>query len=1312
MPPEASPSLPILERRKEIETALLRHQVVVICGPTGSGKTTQLPQICLDLGLAAKGLIGHTQPRRLAARAVAARIAEERGVSLGSLVGVKVRFLDQTSRATRIKVLTDGMLLAELTSDPRLNSYGIIIIDEAHERSLNVDFLLGYLRRLLPTRPELKVIVTSATIDPGRFSEFFGGSTTAPVIEVSGRAFPVELRYRPGKTDDDEAVNPERVADAVDDLVRPSLPEGDMLVFLPGEQEIRLVDQALRRRAVDAEVLPLYSRLSNQEQDQIFHPGPRRRVILATNVAETSLTVPRITHVVDTGLARINRYDPERKVQRLPVEPVSRASADQRAGRCGRTAPGVCVRLYSEESYASRPRFTDPEIRRTNLASVVLQMRALDLGPVDEFPFLDPPDPRSLEDAFETLFELGAIDAPDARGALTAVGARMARVPVEPRVARMLLAADTEGSLREVLVLAAVLSIQDPRERPMGRQENADRAQEVFRHESSDFLTLLRVWDQFQHAAGGLAYGALVGWCRDHFLSPARMREWGELLDQLAGIAEEIDLRLNERPASEDAIHRALLTGLISSVACREADGGSFDYRSARAGSVQIFPGSVLFRKAPRWIMAAELVHTTRLYARTVARIEPEWIEELAGHMFRRQLSDQHLDPATGEPSAWERVTMSGIVVVPRRRAAIAGVDPKAARALLILDGLVRAKWELAALFMEHNRGVREAAQQAVAKLRRPGVLVADEELAAWFDGRIPGRVCDPASLRAWCAEAEASDPRVLMLPLGELLRPEARVALDPLLFPDSLELGESGSPIVCPIRYALSPGKDDDGVTLTVPLTGLPRLTPERAAWLVSGMLPDLVQGLIKILPKARRSLVEVKAAAADVAAACAAVLCFGEGSLGEGLSEAIEVLYGVSIDPGAWSFKALPAHLRMRIRVVDERSAELGAGRDVTELMARLEGRLRRAHAAQSRGRFQREGVESWDFGRLPERVEVELGGAGAAMYPALVDAGDSASLALVESPREAGAQTLLGVRRLFEVGCRDELEHYVQALPQWGDMVRQFGQLGTPRQLRNSVSALIADRVFTSGQPAVGDGEEFERRLVELRGRLPSATREVGEAVARMLEARFKIAQRLAGGTPRLWADSIADIREHAAYLMPRGFLLLLPWERVRHYPRYVESARERLFTLREGGSRVETRALSDVAPHWKRFTGWVAASMSAARALGAAAGETAGESGAARGKSGDHKRRAAAPLPQARRAAPAVNVDAGEWAMRPGIMPPLIEQYRWMLEELRVGLFGAESDAGGRVSPASSAIVAELDVLWKKHQAPAPGAASRS
>jgi len=1272
--PALNADLPICGRWEEIAAAVAGHPVVVVCGETGSGKTTQLPQICLRAGRGARGMIGHTQPRRIAARSVAARIGEELGVGLGGVVGVKVRFGDQTSEKTAIKLMTDGMLLAETAGDRELLAYDTIIIDEAHERSLNVDFLLGYLRRLVSRRPDLRVIVTSATIDPGRFAAFFeeglreAGAGAVPVVNVSGRTYPVRVRYTQKKGAAPEMVEPGAVADAVEEVIG----GGDVLVFLPGEKEIRQCELELRRRGLGAEVLPLYARLTNEEQDRVFRwkLGGPKRVVLATNVAETSLTVPGIRAVVDTGLARISRYDPLAKVQRLPVELVSRASADQRAGRCGRLGPGECVRLWSEEAAAEQEAFTEPEIRRSNLASVILQMHALELGEVERFPFLDPPEARAISDGLATLFELGAIDRPGGEGKITELGRRLARLPLEPRVGRMLLAAGDEGCVDEVLVLAAGLSVQDPRERPGARAEAADAAHRVFENPTSDFLTLLNLWEQYRHEEERLGEGALRGWCREHFVSAIRMREWSQTWWQLREVAEEMELGGGggtRGVSAEDRVHRALLTGLIANVCCKDEALGAHEYRGFRGNVVSLFPGSVLFKKNPRWVMAAEVVETSRLYARTLARIEPAWVEELAGHVMQRQLSDKHYDAERGEACVWERVSMNGVVVVPRRKTSLSPLDAKGARALFLREGLAEGRYEGAGEFSARARGVLSHAAAAEARLRKRGLAKHAGEIAEWIASRVPEHVVDGATFAAWWSGAAEADRDRVMLRDADVMKPGA--AWDPGAYPDRVTIAEAEAGVT----YRFEPGKEEDGVTFRVALEDAGPAIAERAEWLVPGMLEEKVAALVRALAKQHRS--RLSGSDAELAAELAGVMTFAEGPLPHCLSEALEVLRGVKLPSEAWPVKGLPAHLRARVEVADRAGREVASGRDVAEVMERVRPRAAKARAARDRERFERAGVREWDFGTLPERLETDEGAA----FPALVDLGEDAGLTLAADQRTAAAMTLHGVRRLLAISCGEEVRHRLLAMAGWDDMVKWHGGLGDARKLAEDLTLVVCERCFLSAQSVPRTREEFESRREGCWGRLAQATMDVAGVAAGLLEPRHRVVARLASGTSRHWAASVADMREQGAYLMPNGFLTALPWERLREYPRYVGAMRDRLLGLREDGSGGDGQIMQRVTPHWKNFTGWVAREMARQRDEAARAGEEAKS-----GKGGK------APLPGARRAAPKVNVEAGEWAMAPGNLPKGIEAYRWAIEECRVGLF-APARGGGPTEK-------DLERLW--------------
>jgi len=858
-------------------------------------------------------------------------------------------------------------------------------------------------------------------------------------------------------------------------------------------------------------------------------------------------------------------------------------------------------------------------------------------------------------------------------------------VQKEPADARMLLAAENEAAVNELILLSAVLSIQDPRERPMSRQEDADRAQSVFRHESSDFLSLLKLWDQYTHAADTVSQGQLAAWCRDHFLSPTRMREWSETARQLADVAEELKLQRSPKPATEDDIHRALLTGLITNVACREGD-GSFDYRGVRGNVVQIFPGSALFKKGPKWIMAAEVVQTSRLYARTVAKIDPEWIEQLAAHMFRRQITDPHLDADTGQPSAWERLSISGIVVVPRRRTPLAPIDHARARGIFLKEAIAQSKWPPNAAFTRHNQRIRDQSRGIAARLRRRNVTLDEDSITSWFAERIPAHVADPLSFESWYATAETNDA-LLRLALSDILLPDARHALDQTLYPDSISSANHGALINCPVEYALAPGKNEDGITVTIPLEHLPEITSDSIAWAVPGVLPDVIQALIKSLPKPQRTALEAHDSPPRLAAILSQALTFRSGPLPIALSEACQVLFGVSIDPALWPLHTLPDHLRPRVRVADHSGKEVAVGRDLADLQQRLAARAQKARAARDRTRFERTGLKTWDFGDLPESIEVERSGAPAVAFPTLSDRGDSVALTLVASRDEAKLQTTMGARRLLSLACSDETAYYLDAHPRWREIAKNFGTFGPEQDLRTQLTSLIAERAFLDGMPPLREQTQFENRRAECWSRLPSITRETCDALADVLESRARVAHRLSGGTSRLWAESIADLRENAAYLMPQGFLSQVSWERFRHYPRYAAAMQQRLLALREDGTQAEATSLKQLAPHWKRFTAWVAGQMSRAARDDAVSHEAADPT-IQRSTPSKSK----APLPPARRAAAAVNLGAGEWAIKRGNLPATIDRYRWALEDFRVTLFAPELATGSRVT------VPDLEKLW--------------
>ncbi|MFN8817414.1 MAG: ATP-dependent RNA helicase HrpA [bacterium] len=1349
---EFDPALPVCAERERIAAAIAGHQVVIVCGATGSGKTTQLPKICLGMGLGGsgrgrRGCIAHTQPRRVAARSVGARVAEELGGELGrrGVGGCKVRFSDETGPANLVQLMTDGVLLNELAQDGDLRTYHTIIIDEAHERSLNIDFLLGCLRRLLASgrRPDLKVVITSATIEPQRFSDFFGGAERAPVIMVGGRSYPVEVRYRPGEGEMPTAMD---VVDAVDHLRRDPLGRtGDILVFLPGEREIREAAAAIERHSAFAgelEVLPLFAKLSTGEQDRIFRPGPRPRVVLATNVAETSLTIPRIYSVIDTGVARLNRYDHASRTQRLLVEPVSRASADQRLGRCGRLGPGVCVRLYDAESYASRPAFTAPEIQRTALASAILLAANIGIDDLSDFPLLDPPDGALVREGLLTLYELGAIATravEDGAGfEITEVGRRLSRLPLDVRVGRIVLAGAKEGCLDEAAVLAAALSIADPRERPSERASMADAAHGAFRDATSDFMTLLNIFDAVVSrasgdegggGAGGGGGGGLFSWCRERYLSASRVREWLETWRQIMGVCEEVGLMrepgARAKAGESVAIHRAVLSGLIAGVCGREevVGRGPVEYRSIRGQRAVIFPGSVLFGRTPRWIVAADLWLTSRLYARTVAAIEPEWIETVAPQLLNRQLSDAHFDAEHAEGAqarVFERLTLGGFAVsadgrgivagsgglpvAPRREIALAAAGPegaKRARALLLEEGLAMCRWAPAGLeaLVENRRRMERAAGMA-ARLRRPEVLAGAEVRVKRLEAVVPAEVCDGPGLERWVATGGAG-PRGerLALPLESFLAPtvDGR-GMEEILaglgadYPSEVALVGPCAGQRVPLRYALEPGKAEDGVTVELGLEQLAGWPAGREQWLAPGMLPARVAAMIKGLAKPVRAGLEQAAGKAGleghaVAAALAEAVTFGQGRLGESLSEAAEVLLGVKVEAGAWPEAGLPEHLRMRMVVSDERGRTAYDGRDAGAMFKSLEGRIAQAARAAARKRFARQGVTGWDFGELPESVggEEGMGGAGGPeLYPAVVDRGESVELTLVSDRVRAAALSEHGVRRLVCLACKEELTHRITALGNWDEMTRQYQQIGPAGELADSVALLVCERVFLLGQPPVRNREQMEARLEEQWGRLGQATFEVAAAVAEFLEHRAFVAKRLSGGTPRMWINSIADIREQAAFLMPPGFLRHAGWRVAAQFPKYAKSMKTRLLNLREDGSGGETAALATVGPHWKRLTGWVARAAVAQRT------ETPDEAGAG------GKGKAALPQGGSKKNVAVIAVDNALWAAQPGNLPPEVAAYRWAVEEFRVATFTPELVVAG--GGGGGVTAKRLDELW--------------
>ena len=1177
-PPRGGPvrfpeDLPISARVIDIAKAVEGHPVTLIVGETGSGKTTQLPKICLAMGRGLQGRIGCTQPRRIAATSVAARVAKELEVELGREVGYKIRFSDKSGPDTYVKFMTDGILLAEIQGDPTLQAYDTLIVDEAHERSLNIDFLLGYLKRLLPSRPDLRVIVSSATIEAERFAAFFGG---APVVQISGRTHPVEVVYRPPR--EGEAELAEAVANTIDEISEID-PREDILVFLPGEREIHEAEGELASRALPHTVLlPLYGRLAQADQARIFQTLPQRRIVLATNVAETSLTIPGIVYVVDAGLARVNRYSSRTGVTQLQIEPTSRASADQRKGRAGRVRSGVCFRLYAEEDYAARPAYTDPEIQRAGLAGAMLQMKALGLGDIEGFPLLDPPAKRAVDEGRRVLEELGALDE---GGQLTDIGKKLARLPLDPRLGRMILGGEGEGALREVLIIAAALGIQDPRERPLAAQRQADDAHRKFRDEGSDFLGLLRLWHFYQDAQGRLTRNQLWKTCRDSFLSYLRMREWSDVHRQLSQLARDMGFRLNDKPASEDAIHRALLPGLLSRVGVWQPEPRL--YFGARQTRFVLHPSSGLARKPPPWIVAAELVETSQLFARGAARIDPAWLEAAAGPLCKRSYGEPHWEQRPAQVMASESVTLFGLQIVRGRKIHYGPIDPPLARRLFILHALVREEYTSRAPFLAHNRGVFEEARRLRDRARRSDLLADEDALAMFFEARVPDGVHSGKTFEAWRKEAEAADPRVLELSLADVLLDEA-AELSPARFPDALDLAGARFPLA----YRFEPGEDDDGITLTLPIELLPQADPGVLEWTIPGWHAEKIALVLESLPKPiRKAIGPLRELSEDLAR----TRCPFEGPMLPTLAQEIHERAGVRVPPDAWDLNDLPPHLRFHFRVIDGEERVLAEGRDLRELKERLSGRAREACARAVGARGARDGLTSWSFDALPERVEIEVSGRRIPGYPALVDAGSSASLRILESRAAADAATRGGLRRLLLLGLGITPAKIEQQLPSSSGMGALAERVASGLSgLRAQLAARALDEAFLLGDPASHPRTRaaFNERLEAGRRRLQSALPQLGQ-LAQEIGAeldRVQAALRSLAGQPGAPKAALDEVREQLAHLLPPGLFIATPMESLAHVPRYLRAVRTRLDRMPNGPQKDLAKA-QQVLPFWSDY-----------------------------------------------------------------------------------------------------------------------------
>jgi ATP-dependent helicase HrpA len=1166
--------LPVSERKDEILAAVRAHQVVIVCGETGSGKTTQLPKICLEAGRGMTGYIGHTQPRRIAARAVASRIAEELKQSLGEGVGYKVRFNDHTRPESLIKLMTDGILLAETQQDRFLDQYDTLIVDEAHERSLNIDFLLGYLRWLLPRRPDLKVIVTSATIDPQRFSRHF---FDAPVIEVSGRTYPVDIRYRPVLTDEEdetEAVEQRAILDAVDELYREA--PGDILIFLSGEREIRETAEALRKHhPADCDILPLYSRLSSSEQERVFKTGKKRRIVLATNVAETSLTVPGIRAVIDTGYARISRYSHRSKLQRLPIERISQASANQRSGRCGRLGPGVCIRLYSEEDYLSRPEFTDPEILRTNLAAVMLQMKALGLGELSDFPFIEPPDERMVRDGVKTLQEINAIDS---GRKLTDLGRKLSRLPVDPRLARMLIAASEENSLTEVAIIVSALSLQDPRERPADRQQAADQKHARFKDERSDFLGLLKLWQDFEKQKHDLSNNKLRKYCQESFISYLRMREWEEIHQQILQVARgELNLRFNQAPSEYFEIHRPLLCGLLGNIGFRQEQN---EYLGARGLKFQIFPGSALFKTRPKWIMAAEQVETSKVYGRMVAKIEPEWIEACSQHLLKRHFHDPHWEKKAARVAVFERTTLYGLTLINGRRVPYENVDPVAARQLFIRAALVEMDYDSKAPFFLHNRQLLEEADYLQQKGRRVDLMADEEWIYQFYDERLPADVNSGVTFESWRRKIEKSNPQHLYMTRQDIAR-NSEQAISDQDFPDQCVISD----IPIRLEYRFEPGNEDDGVTALIPLHQLNPLTSAPFDWLVPGLLSEKIAALIKNLPKTlRKHFVPVP----EYAAQALQRLNRQEPILTRTLGQALHAITGVRIPDDAWSEEGLTLHLRMNYAVLNESSVVIDRSRSLEELKRKHALLGVQSFTAIAADVLSLSGCRGWEFGEIAQQIQTpQVQG-----FSGLVDEGETVGLRIFDTAEAARLSHEQGLVRLFRLAMNKELKYLRKNLPFTPAIELAYRQLplhpfrGEENKreydLRDDTLDRIMATLFVEGAEDIRSEAAFNARLTAVRSELVPT----GNAVAASISENLTQYAALSAKMGKLPGTGAADIQQQLALLLYRGFLTQTPYSALKEIPRYLKALSFRMEKAPQDPLR-DQKLLQELAPYLKAY-----------------------------------------------------------------------------------------------------------------------------
>ena len=1153
-------SLPVSQRKAEIEKLLSEHQVIVVAGETGSGKTTQLPKMCLELGLGNLGTIGHTQPRRIAARSVAARIAEELQTELSDLVGYKVRFNDQISDDTQIKLMTDGILLAEIQTDRFLNQYSCLIIDEAHERSLNNDFILGYLKQLLPRRPDLKVIITSATIDVERFSKHFNN---APIIEVSGRTYPVEVRYR-SVAEEDEQDQLQGILNAVDELQAEG--RGDILIFMNGEREIRDTAEALQKQNLKhTEILPLFARLSAQEQNKIFHPSGLNRIVLATNVAETSLTVPGIKYVIDPGTARISRYSYRTKVQRLPIEPISQASANQRKGRCGRVSEGICIRLYSEEDFNNRPEFTDPEILRTNLASVILQMTALGLDDIEAFPFVDAPDKRHIQDGVKLLEELGAFETVQTKSGekrrLTTIGRQLAQLPVDPRLAKMLLSAVDFGSVYEVMIIVSALSIQDPRERPTDKQQASDEKHRRFADKKSDFLAFLNLWNYVQAQQKELTKNQFRRQCQKDFLNYLRIREWQDIYQQIRLAVREMGLPINSERAEYQQIHTALLSGLLSHIGLKEAE--KQQYLGARNAHFAIFPNSVLFKKQPKWVMAAELVETSKLWGRMVAEIEPEWIEPIAEHLTKKSYSEPRWSKSRGAVIADEKVSLYGVPIVAARPVNYGAIDPTVSREIFIQSALVEGDWNTKHKFFKQNQQLIREVEELEHKSRRRDILVDERTLFEFYDQRIGTDVVSQKHFDTWWKKAEKQDPELLNFERSFLINDDAE-QVSKLDFPNFWHQGN----LKLKLTYQFEPGTDADGVTVHIPLPLLNQVEMTGFDWQIPGLREELVIALIKSLPKSyRRNFVP----APNYAQAFLGRAVPLEKPLLDTLIYELRRMTGVTVEAEHWNWEQIPSHLKMTFRVVDENGKKIAESMNLDELKFSLKDRVQESISAVADDGIEQSGLHIWSFAELPQCYEQKQRGFSVKAFPAIVDEKDAVGIKLFETEFEQAVAMQQGLRRLLLLNVPSPIKYLHEKLPNKAKLGLYFTPFGRVLDLIDDCIACAVDKLIADFGGFVWNEEGFDKLRDFVRENLNEVTVDIAQKVEQILTLTHQINQRLKGKMDFTMAFALSDIKSQIAGLIYQGFVQKSGYARLPDLLRYLQAIDKRMDKLAQDVNR---------------------------------------------------------------------------------------------------------------------------------------------